>query len=1215
MTEKHQNQLRAVLLAFLMVASAMSATVAFTGTAAATAENIQKQYFTNDAPDEATTVTHEFKYSVDNVSRDGNSDEFFVVFPDKYNSSAGTLSPNSESASDRSDGSSISDSSSLSAVDGPDSDGVQETLRVAYSPTGGGTVNMNLTVNFDLTHPSVDGDTPQDVKVIVDDSDTSAESDASRTFTGIFTIQDLQTRSSVDLNIQKKEFTKDTPAETATVTHEFTYTVDNVSADGNDDVFFVEFPNEYNQSAGTLAGNSESAIDRSDGSTISDSSSLSVVEGVDNDGVKETLRVAYAPTEGQYVDMELTVNFDLTHPSVSADTPKDVTVHGDDSDTASVDSTATFTGIFTVQNIETSSSPNRAGPGGSGEFNRIDGTGTIFPGATVFQGEEDISFAGNLNDQLEGVSGNAEGEILSPPIERDQPVGRYTNDGTSSTPGVTVLRPRVTNLEVLNVNNEDISGGTVSETGAAKLRVNSSFNYEEAEALELTVTAPDGTEVTQSVLNNTAGTMNATVDASSSSNYSESPAAGKVSWAIDLSDQPTGTYTIEVAGSDDLDFGSAVRSTTIEVSGRDDPVLSLAKQSVVQGDRVNYQIESSNAGDQHIVTIDAEDFREGITANNTEQVFDNVGDVDVVGVVIANDTAAVEYVTTGGSNGITTSDLSSIDATSRSELLDGSRGNSEIVAAHAIVTIDDDGLGVGRINTRYLTDGGADINLYDQGTYASSGSANLAGIRTGIGAGTIDSKTLEVKSGAITITSPGNTYTVGSSVNVNGTAPSGLDSVVVYARNEGGFELVDLDGRDDSGNAAATSSDVDVTINVAGDGTYEAEDVKLSKGDLGGNAVLTQAGIYRFGVISYAAATSVAQSSSFSGSTVTINGQAVPLTIKTSAFTGKTSAQKSLRVTNPALQGSFSTVRGQIAVADGTVDVSGRAAGADEVAVIFVDNRGKTKFKTVSVDDDGTFESNDISISGLARGSVTGHIIANGRDGQLGDGNVGSGVSGAPGSFAQLRNYVNSLSGGLNGDQVRSNILSETVEDTASDDLIVTTQFRFVEARTQISAVYQQGRSASGINPVAVGNTMVVEGVTNRQPEDNTIVVELSNDDTTVDLASTEDWNTQNGRWSVTLDTSDAATGTYTVEADDGDSSDTAEVELVAELATPTATPTETPTATPTATPTPMPTATPTPTPTATPTPTPTESGGPGFGAVVAALALLATALLAVRRD
>lgn len=67
---------------------------------------------------------------------------------------------------------------------------------------------------------------------------------------------------------------------------------------------------------------------------------------------------------------------------------------------------------------------------------------------------------------------------------------------------------------------------------------------------------------------------------------------------------------------------------------------------------------------------------------------------------------------------------------------------------------------------------------------------------------------------------------------------------------------------------------------------------------------------------------------------------------------------------------------------------------------------------------------------------------------------------------------------------------------------------------------------------------------------------------------------------------------------------------------TPTSTAEPTPTATPTPTPTaePTPTATPTPTPTSTPTATVTEGGGPGFGVVAAALAVLALALLGRRR-
>jgi PGF-CTERM protein len=76
---------------------------------------------------------------------------------------------------------------------------------------------------------------------------------------------------------------------------------------------------------------------------------------------------------------------------------------------------------------------------------------------------------------------------------------------------------------------------------------------------------------------------------------------------------------------------------------------------------------------------------------------------------------------------------------------------------------------------------------------------------------------------------------------------------------------------------------------------------------------------------------------------------------------------------------------------------------------------------------------------------------------------------------------------------------------------------------------------------------------------------------------------------------------------------DSAEVTI--EMATPTPTPTAEPTPTPTEEPTPTPTAEPEPT-TEPPTPEPTTTGdGAGFGLVVALVALLAAALLAVRRN
>jgi PGF-CTERM protein len=122
-----------------------------------------------------------------------------------------------------------------------------------------------------------------------------------------------------------------------------------------------------------------------------------------------------------------------------------------------------------------------------------------------------------------------------------------------------------------------------------------------------------------------------------------------------------------------------------------------------------------------------------------------------------------------------------------------------------------------------------------------------------------------------------------------------------------------------------------------------------------------------------------------------------------------------------------------------------------------------------------------------------------------------------------------------------------------------------------------------------------------------------------VALATTDEWS-YDGTYRIALELDDVETGTYTLEADDSYNTDTVQVEIVAERMTPTPepTPTERPTPTPTERPTPTPTERPTERPTstatATATPTPTEGGGPGFGAVVALLALVAAALLAIRR-
>ncbi|SEA24436.1 major cell surface glycoprotein, partial [Haloplanus vescus] len=410
-------------------------------------------------------------------------------------------------------------------------------------------------------------------------------------------------------NIQVQNLTNTQPSESSTVTHELDYNVDNVSSDGTEDVFFVELPNEYNQSAGTLAANTESAANRSDGSAISDSSSISLVDGPDGDGVSDTIRVGYSPsTAATNVDMNLTVNFDLTHPEVSGNTAKDVSIYVNDSNTTSTDASVTSTGAFTVQDTSGPGGAKRAGPGGSGSFDVYDGEGTVYDGANVYQGESDIELGGSISGGVVKTAGNDEGATLEvPDIPQDQATGRYTTNGSNNAPGVTVQRPRVTTLDVNNQYGEDIAGGSVPQgnetTGSGNLTVVGAWNYRTAEDLELTIENENGLNVTGTAVESGGNIRTAT--------------SGDVNYNVDLSDLNTGTFTLTLEGTDDLDFGEASQSTTITVTGDDDVTLDLDQSTATRGQDVTYTIRGSNAGQYHIVTIEDGDFRSDSLSEDT----------------------------------------------------------------------------------------------------------------------------------------------------------------------------------------------------------------------------------------------------------------------------------------------------------------------------------------------------------------------------------------------------------------------------------------------------------------------------------------------------------------------------------------------------------------------------------------------------------------------
>jgi len=811
---------------------------------------------------------------------------------------------------------------------------------------------------------------------------------------------------------------------------------------------------------------------------------------------------------------------------------------------------------------------------GSGSFNTEDGEGYIFAGATVFQGESDVFLGGQISGGVQKVAGNDEGIPLETPnVPQSQSTGAYSTTGeptsNSGVYGVTVQTPRVTTLDVLNSNLEDISGGSVAEgtspdagsstdgTSAGNLTVVGAWNYKSAENLELTVEDDSGLDVTGDVIDNTVNKTNTDVrtQADTGARQVRFRSAGdnarggvispnEVAYPVDLANTGTGTYTIELAGTDDLDFGEAAQTTTITVTGDDDANLNLDSDEVTRGEDVRFEIQGSDAGDQHVVVIDADDFRDGVSASNAARIFRQVGDTDEVG-----------YVTSSNS------------AVNRS-----SAGPTGFEYAYANITIDDDtGVGVGQVETQYLSDSDVDITLYNSSTNVPFQLGTTTDQE-----GEEDEQTLTVTEGDIEINSPDSTYVVGSEVTINGTASEGIDEVAFFARRNNEYQHVTIDGDD--------------TVNVDADGTFDEEDVILSEG----SSILSQPGTYRFGAVDVDGLTNF------------------PSSLTTSQFNTNTSTQQSLRVTDTELTASVKTVGGQVATTDDIVNISGTAFGAQNVDVVFVGDRGGIKTTDISVDDDNTFDEDEVTIGNNIADSqgVSVHVLFPGRDGNYGNTNTGT-----------IDDVVPSSSSSLTGEQVRARIVDNTTEAVASDDRMVTATFRYTDAQSTIRTVYPDGMEASGLNPVGVDDTMVVEGRTNLRPDDNSITTELlTTDGDSVALSTTDEWS-YDGTWSTEIELEDVQTGTYDLEADDGENTDIVEVEIVQNVQTATPEPTETPepTATETATPEPTATATPEPTPTETmeptDTPTPTSGGGPGFGAIVAVIALLAAALLATRRD
>jgi hypothetical protein len=412
------------------------------------------------SPDEVspgdTVNNQQVHVVVDNVSADGDTDRYYVEFP---NDLADGLSPNSAEAND------TAITSSIQVVDGYDDDGVDDTLTFATSASGGGSIPLNLTIDTGVDYPdkedrheidfravdssngqatesgvvsiqagspptisdyAVTNPTDRDVAVsfnaseeltdiTVDVTDgsgstvtTLTESDFSGTnrsgtwvydathtaaqdgkYTatlteasdGTFDGADGQSGTvrvnTVDVAIE------DGTADPANVTpgttvdnQQVTVTLSGVSADGDTDTHYVEFPDAL---AGGLAVNSASV-----NGSASIAQSAELVDGFDGDGTADTVRFQTDTDAGGTVALNVTVDVSVDYPDADGTYGIDARTEDSDGDTDE------RTGVTAIE----------AGSGGDGTDDTSDGTDDTSDGTS--DGTDDTS--DGTDDTSDGTS-------------------------------------------------------------------------------------------------------------------------------------------------------------------------------------------------------------------------------------------------------------------------------------------------------------------------------------------------------------------------------------------------------------------------------------------------------------------------------------------------------------------------------------------------------------------------------------------------------------------------------------------------------------------------------------------------------------------------------------------------------------------------------------------------------------------------------------------
>lgn len=676
-----------------------------------------------------------------------------------------------------------------------------------------------------------------------------------------------------------------------------------------------------------------------------------------------------------------------------------------------------------------------------------------FNGTVVYAGEDDVRFVAAdgstvTTSSLRKTAGDNEGAPLQIDEVDDPSTGRYATKPGGGGFSVILQEPRITTAEVqFESTGEDVGSISGRADSLDDLVVTAAWNFHNAELLEVSVTGPSGNDVTDEVL------------ASSVLNDTN----GEHSVSLDMSNEDPGSYSIDFDGVDGL--GS--ESYSFRLLATDEFAVDTGSESVTQGNYANVSITGGLADEYHLVTVDAEAFRDN--PDTETQLFRDVEDTESVGYVRADGTTSVN------------AGLDMVNA-------------NNAAYAYAVLQIDETNAS-GQIDTTLLRDTDVTVEVHASGDEGAFYDPETTVV--------LDDTELVVREATVQLTDPSTQYTIGQPVDVAGDA-AGVDAVRLYAYDQGAWLPVEVDGQ--------------TRLTVDENGTFSVEDADLAAEGAPGNDVVSFAGQYRLGVIDDADVTP----------TVT-EGAGTTGAIDSPTFVSAVSDQQPLIAEVGELSADFETYDNKVAASDGSVSVTG-IAPTDQVIVGFIDDRGNAIVRIVAADRDpinlaNTFEERDVPISSLSRGTVAAYVVSAGRDEQFGDGNR---VTDA----ADLEAYL-TKPGNYTREQVRERLVAATTGPNASDDQLVSARFRLTEAQVSVDRVGPLSSEMTSVTPIDPGESVLVEGTTNRDPDQTALTVELLDDEfDVVEQQIVRSWDTS-GSYTVRLDTTGLEPGTYTVSVTD----------------------------------------------------------------------------------